>query len=287
VLHHLSHIPPDPQNDVLSLDLKLIDDYGSGTEAKPFIVRRNDHSDSGLTDMPSKRLRFVCMSDTHNKIDKIVIPNGDVFVHCGDAVNHLTSARDLRVFNRFVGTLPHKHKLFVSGNHCISLDETRPDLSQKLLNNMTYIQDQLVDIDGVRIYGTPWRPKRGCFYRSEAFGYDAQRIGEDKWSNIPDSIDILLTHCPPFSIRDYSKMHGARLGCPALLDEIVTRIKPRIHLFGHMHICHGTSIYKSEENPHLQSTNSSLADSHDILFGNLAIHHGRTLGEPIVIDYIY
>ena len=287
VVHHLTNVPPSPRDDESSLDLTLINDHGSGTETAPIIVRRTRQLNEEPANKIGKRLRFVCMSDTHNKIDRIKIPNGDVFVHCGDAVNHLTSANGLRVFNQSVGTLPHKHKLFVSGNHCVSLDPTRPDLTQELLTNMTYIQDRLVEIDGIRIYGSPWRPKRGCCYLSEAFGYDARLIQEDKWSHIPDSIDLLLTHCPPYSIRDYSRLHGARLGCPALLDEIVTRVKPRIHLFGHMHECYGASLYKPEDNPTLEKSNSSLSNSHDILFVNLAIKHGGTLGEPIVIDYIY
>ena len=287
-LHHLTYVPPSLENDEPPLDSKLIDYYGTGTETNPFIMHRYPPAEHEAVNVArQKRLRFVCMSDTHNKIQRLKIPDGDVFVHCGDAVNHLTSARDLLVFNQFVGTLPHRFKLFISGNHCISLDPNRPDLSQNLLNNMMYIQDQLVDIEGVKVYGTPWRPKRGCFYRSEAFGYDVHHIREDKWSFIPESIDLLLSHCPPYSIRDYSIRHGDRVGCSALLDEIVTRVKPRIHLFGHVHDCHGASLYKSEENAQLGEPSSSSTPSRDILFVNVAIDRGRTLSEPVVIDYIY
>jgi Icc-related predicted phosphoesterase len=226
------------------------------------------------------------MSDTHNEIDKIHIPNGDVFIHCGDAVNYLTSSRDIRRFNKFVGQLPHKYKLFVSGNHCVCLDPKRPDRSQQLLSNMTYLQDQIIDIEGIRIYGSPWRPKRGCCYRSEAFGYDPKHIQEDIWSNIPEDIDFLLTHGPPYSIRDCHPLTDDRIGCPDLLDEIVTRVRPRIHLFGHMHECRGASLYKSEDNQILEGEKFKLK-SNDILFVNLAIHQGRTLGEAVVIDYYY
>ena len=226
------------------------------------------------------------MSDTHNRIAEISIPNGDVFVHCGDAVVHLTSLRDLGVFNQFVGQLPHKYKLFVSGNHCTCLDPERPERSQKLLSNLTYVQDQLIDIEGVRIYGSPWRPKRGCLYRSEAFGYAANRLRQDKWSLIPEDIDFLLTHGPPYSIRDYNQSLRKPLGCPGLLDEIVTRVRPRIHLFGHMHLCRGASLYRSEDNDALEGDHVR-APSHDILFVNLAIHQGRRLAAPVVIDYFY
>lgn len=266
---------------MLSTDLR--DQIGEGTEQNPFRIYRNSHAPK-TSDL--KRLRFVCMSDTHNEIAKIHIPDGDVFIHCGDAVKHQTSARDLRVFNKFVGELPHRHKLFVSGNHCVCLDPKRPKRSQKLLSNLTYLQDDLIEIEGVRIYGSPWRPKRGCFYRAEAFGYDQKRIGKDKWSKIPEDIDFLLTHGPAYSIRDYNSSTRDPLGCPALLDEIVTRVRPRVHLFGHMHGCHGASLYKSEDNTLLEGEDRQ-SPANNILFANLAIHQGRRLAEPTIIDYFY
>ncbi|CAF0927512.1 unnamed protein product [Adineta ricciae] len=276
VLHHLTNHPlyrPDPEN--VPFNPSSIE--GTGTDDNPYIVYRSRDL-VGRTNL--KHLRFVCVSDTHNQIDQIFIPYGDVFIHCGDAVYYNTSSQDIVRFNEFVGTLPHKWKLFVSGNHCVCLNPKQPDRSQKLLSNMIYLQDQLIDIEGVRIYGSPWRPKRGCFYRAEAFGYDPKNIGRDKWSNIPENIDLLLTHGPPYSVRDYNS------GCPQLLDEIVTRVRPRIHMFGHMHGSRGASLYKSEDNQILEG-DQFHSDANDILFLNLAIHQGRRLGTAVVIDYYY
>ncbi|CAF3860345.1 unnamed protein product [Rotaria sordida] len=283
VLHHLTHAPYHEIEEQL-LDQDLIEKIGSGTETNPFVIYRDSQS---VNTTNLQHLRFVCVSDTHNNLDRIVIPNGDVFVHCGDAVNHYTCWRDLPRFNEFVGKLPHKHKLFISGNHCVVLDPKRPDLSQQILENMTYIQDQLVDIEGVSIYGSPWRPRRGRIYPSEAFGYDAADIQADIWSKIPENIDILLTHSPPYSVRDYDPSHEERLGCPGLLHEVITRVKPRIHLFGHVHSDWGVSVYKSDENSTLEQSNTILP-SHDILFANLSIKRSkRIFGEPVVIDYFY
>ncbi|CAF1200741.1 unnamed protein product [Rotaria sp. Silwood1] len=283
VLHHLTH-PPYHETEKQLLDQDLIEKIGLGTEANPFVIYRDPQSVNATN---LRHLRFVCVSDTHNKLDRIVVPHGDVFVHCGDAVNHYTCWRDLPKFNECVGKLPHKHKLFVSGNHCITLNPERPDLSQQILGNMTYIQDQLVDIEGVSIYGSPWRPERGRIYLSEAFGYDATSIRADIWSKIPENIDILMTHSPPYSIRDYDPANEERLGCPGLLSEVVTRVKPRVHLFGHMHADWGVSVYKSDENSALVH-NIEILSSHDILFANLSIKRSkRILGEPVVIDYFY
>ncbi|UJR08310.1 hypothetical protein I4U23_012581 [Adineta vaga] len=282
VLRHLTHIPPN-ENNAESLSFNSIHNLGSGTEDDPFIVYR-DAKMIGQENL--NHLRLVCISDTHNQIHRIHIPNGDVFIHCGDAVRFQTCARDIRVFNNFVGTLPHRYKIFISGNHCICLDPNRPERSREILSNMTYLQDELVDIQGVRIYGSPWRPKRGRIYPAEAFGYDPTLIKEDKWSQIPADIDILLTHGPPYSVRDYHPLTAERIGCPGLLDEVVTRVHPRIHLFGHMHASRGASLYKSEDNENLEGEHFQ-SGSNDILFVNLAIHQGKTLGEAVVIDYYY
>jgi Icc-related predicted phosphoesterase len=151
---------------------------------------------------------------------------------------------------------------------------------------MTYLQDQLIEIEGIQIYGSPWRPKRGLIYPAEAFGYDSKLIRNDIWSKIPEGIDILLTHGPPYSIRDYHPLTDECIGCPGLLDEVVTRVRPRIHLFGHMHECPGASLYKSEDNKILEGEKYNR-ESNDILFVNLAIIQKRKLGNPVVIDYYY
>lgn len=53
------------------------------------------------------------------------------------------------------------------------------------------------------------------------------------WENrIPRDTDILITHSPPRHHLDIN------LGCRSLLDEI-WKVKPRLHVFGHIHSGHG------------------------------------------------
>ena len=58
------------------------------------------------------------------------------------------------------------------------------------------------------------------------------------WSKIPDDTDVLITHGPPANILDKTS-HGQRVGCPRLLSQ-VKRIKPRLHVFGHIHEAYGS-----------------------------------------------
>jgi hypothetical protein len=63
-----------------------------------------------------KRIRVVCISDTHGKHwamhDKV--PHGDVLIHAGDfsyKMRNGDAEGKLEDFNAWLGTLPHKHKV--------------------------------------------------------------------------------------------------------------------------------------------------------------------------------
>jgi Icc-related predicted phosphoesterase len=59
------------------------------------------------------------------------------------------------------------------------------------------------------------------------------------WNLIPENLDVLITHGPPFGILDQTAPGEAHLGCEELRDA-VERKKPRVHLFGHIHGGAGT-----------------------------------------------
>ena len=88
-------------------------------------------------------------------------------------------------------------------------------------------------IEGIKIYGSPHQP----VFHDWAFNR-----GDDKrrrlWSLIPSDTDILLTHGPPYEIMDLCSS-GARAGCRILRDEVLARIKPKYHVFGHIHGSNG------------------------------------------------
>jgi len=54
------------------------------------------------------------------------------------------------------------------------------------------------------------------------------------WERIPKAIDILITHSPPFGVLDVAPGSQEHAGDPELL-EAVSRVKPRLHVFGHTH----------------------------------------------------
>ncbi len=56
---------------------------------------------------------------------------------------------------------------------------------------------------------------------------------------IPEDMDVLITHCPPFRIGDLTA-RGDQAGCQDLL-EVVEMTKPAVHIFGHIHEGYGVS----------------------------------------------
>ena len=95
---------------------------------------------------------------------------------------------------------------------------------------------------------------------------------QEKWDLIPENVDILVTHGPPLGYGDKVKgIFGTqpRAGCENLLRTIKERVKPKVHICGHIH-----------EDPGLRS------DGHT-LFVNASIctrGFGNQFNTPIVID---
>jgi Icc-related predicted phosphoesterase len=178
--------------------------------------------------------RFVCLSDTHNYHKQIAVPDGDILIHAGDATGRGTIG-EIAAFNEWFAALPHRYKIFVAGNHDW-LFETDNSFARRLLDDsIVYLQDSFVEIENLKIYGAPWQPR---FY-DWAFNLDRGREMAEKWSLIPADIDVLITHGPPFGILDKTPA-GDRAGCEELRKRI-EEIRPRAHVFGHIHHFYGKS----------------------------------------------
>jgi predicted phosphodiesterase len=164
-------------------------------------------------------MKIVCISDTHNCNEQIAVPDGDLLIHSGDATSTGTTT-EIRRFNRWFAGFPHKYKIFVAGNHDW-LFERDPQAARRLLDpSIIYLQDSSVELDGMKIYGSPWQPR---FY----------------------DIDVLVTHGPPSGILDeVPRQWGIEnTGCEELrkrIEEIAEHGRLKLHVFGHIHCGYGT-----------------------------------------------
>ena len=173
-------------------------------------------------------MRLVCISDMHGY--KIPIPDGDVLICAGDYLR-TESLLELEAFNLWLGTLPHRHKIVIAGNHDFVF-EKHLEVARAALTSAIYLQDSEVVIDGVRFYGSPWQPE----FFSWAFNLPRGQKIADKWAMIPNNTDVLITHGPPNGILD--KVQRGHVGCEELL-KVVQAVKPSLHIFGHIHEGYG------------------------------------------------
>lgn len=171
-------------------------------------------------------MRIVCVSDTHTLHDRLVIPDGDVLVHAGD-LTRKGAERDVRAFDAWLAGLPHRHKVVIAGNHDFCFQD-RPEAAT-WITAAHYLQDRGVTLDGVRFWGSPWQP----WFYDWAFNLPRGAAIREKWDLIPPGTDVLITHGPPAGILDRCA-DGAEVGCADLLDA-VRRLRPRLHVFGHIH----------------------------------------------------
>ena len=196
-------------------------------------------------------MKITFISDTHTKHREIEqdLPGGDLIIHAGDFMNSGYVASDVAEFVNWYSsllTMDYKHRVFIAGNHD-RLFEDNPKLAKELVDaysgGLIYLQDQTHVIDGVKIYGSPWQPE---FYD---WAFNLPRHGwelELKWKDIPNNTDILVTHGPPWGHCDVTPYGNLNVGCE-LLRVRVDELKPKIHVFGHVHSGYG---YKFHEGTH-------------------------------------
>lgn len=182
-------------------------------------------------------MKIVTLSDIHTMWELLEVPDGDVLVVAGDMTGTGTFDQLFR-FNEWVGTLPHKHKLVVAGNHDWGFELGLLDSFPDLTSNYTYLQDAECTIDDVVFYGSPWQPA----FCNWAFNLPRGEELAEKWDKIPDYTDVLITHGPPYGVLDSNIAPDdtrVNFGCRDLKDAVVRRVKPKYHIFGHIHGSYG------------------------------------------------
>ena len=209
-------------------------------------------------------MKIVLASDTHGLHNSIRVPQGEVLIHAGDLSSSGTDTQ-VAAAAEWLGSLPHRHKIAIAGNHDL-LFERQPTRASTLLRSagVIYLQDSGASVGGLSIYGSPWQPE----FMHWAFNVPRGQLRK-YWKQIPTGLDILITHGPPYGILDQRFPPGMRKRAPwedeepfAGSDHVgdeellaaVQRVKPRVHVF-HIHSGYGTT-----QNQHTVFYNASLCN---------------------------
>lgn len=213
----------------------------------------------------TRRTRFVCISDTHNSFPGggFKLPPGDVLVHAGDLTNQ-GSFEELQKAVKWLEEADYECKIVVGGNHDVTLDSPfyaqyglyfhnqdpqNADKCQALLLNspsITYLRHaaetvKLRSPNGphtqFKVFGSPYSPASGMW----AFSYTTEEAPQF-WNKIPLDTDVLVTHTPPKFHLD-ERADRRAVGCECL-RETLWRVRPQLHVAGHVHESRGAEIIR-------------------------------------------
>lgn len=184
---------------------------------------------------------ITATADLHGFLPKPEeLPAGDVLVLAGDVCPDFSVYAPDNVIEQtewleyalapWAESLPFNHIILIGGNHDFALQQ-EIDHSEY---PWTYLEDEAVTIDGVKFYGTPWVPNlpSWAFYAS-SHGLNIV------FDQIPDDVDVLISHGPPYGIRDRAPRRGIptagpNVGSPELRDAIIAK-SPSAVICGHIH----------------------------------------------------
>lgn len=142
-------------------------------------------------------------------------------------------------FFPMVRSRPNQQFLLIAGNHDHYLgDESADDIEWP--ENVTYLKDSAAEINGMKVYGTPWcESKPWASNMRQEFAQQPFEVSAEKckamYDKIPEGLDVLIVHQPPKDEGfDGDFSGGKNCGSTALADAI-KRAKPKLVICGHMH----------------------------------------------------
>ena len=190
-------------------------------------------------------LKICSISDTHNRHKELNMPEADILLVAGDITEN-GSLKEVYSFDNWLGEIKDKYKAIyvVAGNHDFIFQEhygLKLKNAKYLQDNFTYFPDFVSwkEGNGYLIYGSPWQPWFGSWAFNANRGEDIKQY----WDKIPDEVDILITHGPPYGTLDEPHMVGKgrdpHQGCEELAKRILYLDNLKAHVFGHIHHGYG------------------------------------------------
>lgn len=144
-------------------------------------------------------------------------------------------------FKPWAAELPVEQVVFIAGNHDFFCERRKKDMLHWFTKHdkVTYLHNDYIDYLSTqdskvyRIFGTPYCHRFGSW----AFMRDEETLVK-KFREIPENVDILMTHDAPYGTSDICYQgwaaDGQHKGCPELRDAIIAT-NPKYNFHGHLH----------------------------------------------------
>lgn len=179
----------------------------------------------------------VCLiSDTHNYHNLLTIEPCDVLIHAGDFTGTGMPEEIQSFFDWFLKQ-DSEYKVVIPGNHDLTFDHYPETVEEYIPQDPSFyfLNQSGAIVNGVRIWGEPRTPTFG-----HGWGFNVSRArAHEHWGQVPDDIDILVTHGPPLNCLDYVPYDDVHVGCYDLARLIKNHQKLRLVVCGHIHESRG------------------------------------------------
>lgn len=214
-------------------------------------------------------MKIIAISDIHGYLPEL--DPCDVVCISGDIIP-LEIQKDIfqswwwfnNTFRKWTNKLDCEKVIIIGGNHDFFLEGEEPFEMEKVV----YLRDSDYEYEGIKFWGSPWIT--GLPY----WAFNVSEQEQEKLFNlIPNNIDILLTHTPPFDIQDIARVDWQQ-GNPIdygskALTKIIPLKNPRYVLSGHIHSGNHERI---EFNKSILYNVSLKDETYDVSYNPVIIH---------------
>lgn len=189
-----------------------------------------------------RSVTISAVADLHGNLPEIksaslVFIGGDIFPGELDKNPDVQGAWFRDVFLPWVDKIPCRRVVLVAGNHDHWIEahneELLKDFTPSAGKKLVYLCDSGFEFKRLKIYGTPWVPTP---FVNKAFSSDDSDFLREKYSRIPQNVDILITHTVPYDCNyiGFSDRDMRDLGSKELREAVASR-NVRFLIGGHIH----------------------------------------------------
>lgn len=185
------------------------------------------------------KLIIYAISDTHNVYKNLIVSKCDLLISAGD-YSFRGTEQETKNFHEWLNDQPAKYIISVMGNHELGPEkdfELHKSLALEVCPRVHFIEEGLIEIEGLKIWCSAYTPA----FCNWAYNLYSDEELRHHWNKIPEGIDILVTHGPAYGMLDEvfcPPSYEEHKGCKELWNAVL-KIKPKAHVFGHLHYHYG------------------------------------------------
>lgn len=215
-----------------------------------------------------KRVFISAIADLHGNLPEmqyasLVIICGDIFPGELDKDPDGQGSWFRAVFLPWVDKIECRRVVLVAGNHDHWIEANNENLLEEFApsagKKLVYLCDSGFEFRRLKIYGTPWVPTP---FVNKAFSSDDSDFLRERYSRIPQNVDLLVTHTVPYDCNHigFSDRDMKDLGSKELREAVASR-NVRFLVGGHIHEARERIAHMDFGERHTEMANVACCDN--------------------------